>query len=160
MTLTTGISLVVTKSERKVYATQSLMEIDAEPRGRYIGDKVNGVTDLGADEYYDSVAYTQTQLKIIVSDSILGKVVSALGLASDPDFGGRPGAPIATDLAGAILRGHIRLDPIKDSRLVNIRIEDFDAKRAKKISDTLNNIYIEENLNTAISSSSDAVTWI
>ncbi len=160
ITLAVGISVVTTKSQRKVYATASLVQIDAEPRGRYLGDKANGVNDIGADEWYDSVAYAQTQYKIIVSDNILGKVINVLGLATEPDFGGRPGAPASPDVSAAILRGHVKIDPVKDSRLVTIRIEDFDPGRAKKISDTLNNIYIEENLNTAIASSSDAVTWL
>src|ERR1700723_2912149 len=68
ITLTTGISIVMTKSERKVYATQSLVEIDAEPKARYLGDRAQGVSDIGADEYFDSVSYAQTQYKIIVSD--------------------------------------------------------------------------------------------
>lgn len=159
ITLGTGIAVVVTKSQRKVYATQSLIEIDAEPKARYLGDKAQGITDLGAD-FWDSLAYAQTQYKIIVSDNILGQVVGVLGLASDPDFGGRPGAPASTDAAAAILRGRVRIDPVKDSRLVNIRIEDFDPKRAKKISDTLNNVYIRGNLDTAIQSSTEAASWL
>ncbi len=159
VSLTTGISVVLTKSQRKVYATDSLVEIDAEPKARYLGDKAHGVSDIGADDW-DTYTYTQTQYKIVVSDNILGKVVSALGLASEPDFGGRPGAPADTDIAASILRTHVRIDPVKDSRLISVHIEDFEPKRAKKISDTLNNIYIEENLNTAISSSTDAVSWL
>ncbi|MFI5413635.1 MAG: GumC family protein, partial [Candidatus Lutacidiplasmatales archaeon] len=159
ITLGTGIAVVVTKSQRKVYATQSLVEIDAEPKARYLGEKAQGVNDIGAD-YYDSVSYTQTQYKIIVSDNILGQVVGVLGLASDPDFGGRPGAPASPETATSILRGRVRIDPVRDSRLINIRIEDFEPKRAKKISDTLNNVYIRGNLDTAIQSSSEAVSWL
>jgi polysaccharide biosynthesis transport protein len=159
VTLSTGISVVLTKSERKVYATQSLVEIDAEPKARYLGNKAEGVSDIGSGDW-DTYTYTQTQYKIVVSDNILEKVVGVLGLASEPDFGGRPGAPVTPDIAAAILRGRVRIDPVKDSRLINIRIEDFEPKRTKKISDTLNNVYIEENLNTAISSSSDAVNWL
>jgi succinoglycan biosynthesis transport protein ExoP len=159
ISLTTGISVVYTRSQRKVYATQSLVEIDAEPKARYLGEKAQGMTDIGAADW-DTYTYTQTQLKVIVSDNILGKVVSALGLATDPDFGGSPKTPAAPDIAAGILRGHVKVDQIKDSRLVTVRIEDFDPARAKKISDTLDNVYIEENLNTAIASSSDAVSWL
>jgi uncharacterized protein involved in exopolysaccharide biosynthesis len=42
ITLTTGISVLVTKSERKVYATQSLVEIDNEPHAQYLGDRTRG----------------------------------------------------------------------------------------------------------------------
>jgi polysaccharide biosynthesis transport protein len=159
ITLAMGISVLFTKSQRKVYGTQSLVEIDSEPHAQYLGDKTRGVNDIG-DDYFDGATYIQTQYRIIVSDKILGVVVSTLGLASDPDFGGHLGAPAPNDVAATILRSHIKVEPIKDTRLVTIRVEDFDPKRAKKIADTLDNTYIQENLDAAISSSVDAFTWL
>ncbi len=159
ITLTTGISVLVTKSERKVYATQSLVEIDNEPHAQYLGDRTRGVNDIGADDY-DAITYMQTQFRIIVSDKVLGSVISTLGLASDPDFGGRPAAPASLDVATAVLRSHVKVEPVKDTRLVTIRVEDFEPKRAKKIADTLDNTYIQGNLDSAVSSSVDAFTWL
>jgi capsular exopolysaccharide synthesis family protein len=159
--VTTGVavSVLVTNSMRKVYTTQSLLQIDAESHSQYLGDKTRGVSDIGA-ESSDSSSYIQTQFKIIHSDKILGSVVNTLGLASDPDFGGRPGKPAATDTATQLLRARVRVDPILNTRLVSIAVEDFDPKRAKRIVDTITNTYIEENLQTAVSSSVDAFTWL
>ncbi len=160
ITLTTGVSVLFTKSQRKVYSTESLVEIEPQAHEQYLGDKTHGVSNLGAEDYWDGMAYAQTQYRIIVSDRILGSVVRNLGLASDPDFGGRPGAPAAIDIAATVLRSRVKVEPIKESRLINLRVEDFDPKRVKKIVDTLTNTYIDENLQSAIASSSDAVVWL
>src|ERR1700735_952301 len=108
ITLAMGISVLFTKSQRKVYGTQSLVEIDSEPHAQYLGDKTRGVNDIG-DDYFDGATYIQTQHRIIVSDKILGVVVSTLGLASDPDFGGHLGTPAPNDVAATILRSHVKV---------------------------------------------------
>jgi len=159
ITLTTGISVLVTKSTRKVYDSQSLIEISTQV-SQPLGDKTRGVIDLGASDYWDGLAYAQTQYKIIVADKTLGGVVRNLGLASDPDFGGKPGAPASIETAAAILRKRVSVEPVKDSRLCVIRVEDFDPKRVKRIVDTLTTTYIQENLDAAIESSTDAVSWL
>src|SRR5580700_5763971 len=66
ITLTTGISVLVTKSTRKVYESQSLIEISTQV-SQPLGDKTRGVIDLGANDYWDGLAYSQTQYKIIVA---------------------------------------------------------------------------------------------
>ena len=83
-----------------------------------------------------------------------------LGLTSEPDFGGKPGAPAAVEAAAAALRNRLKVDPVRDSSLVQLRISDYDPKRAKKIADTLTNTYIDENLQSAIESSGQAVVWL
>ncbi len=159
ITLTTGISVLVTKSTRRVYESQALIEINTQV-SQPLGEKTRGVIDLGADSYWDGMAYAQTQYKIIVADKTLGAVVRTLGLASDVDFGGKPGAPATVEGAAAILRKRVAVEPVKDSRLCVIKVEDFDAKRVKRIVDTLTTTYIQQNLDSAIESSTDAVSWL
>ncbi|HEY2512252.1 MAG TPA: GumC family protein, partial [Polyangiaceae bacterium] len=159
VTLTTGISVLYTKSQRKVYSTASLIQIDPQPQ-QVLGEKTRGVSTIGADDYWSGLEYVQTQYKIIVSDRILGSVVRNLGLASDKDFGGSVTTPAPMDIATGVLRSRIKVEPIKDTRLCNIHVEDFDPKRAKRIADTLSNTFIDENLQSGVASSSDAVVWL
>ncbi|MGH7269454.1 MAG: GumC family protein, partial [Polyangiaceae bacterium] len=62
--------------------------------------------------------------------------------------------------AAGILAGRVSVDPIKGSRLAYVRVTDHDPKRAKRITDAIADAYVEQNLQTAINSSSDAVVWL
>ena len=159
VTLTTGIAVLFTRSQRKVYSTATLLQIDPQVQ-QVLGDKMHGVSTMGAEDYWDGVEYVQTQYKIMVSDRLLGSVVRNLGLASDKDFGGSPTAAAPMDIATGILRSRVKVEPIKDTRLCWVRVEDFDPKRAKRIADTLTNTFIDDNLESGVASSSDAVVWL
>ncbi len=52
------------------------------------------------------------------------------------------------------------VEPVKGSRLAYIKVSDFDPKRAKRLCDAVANAYVEQNLETAVNSSADAVAWL
>jgi capsular exopolysaccharide synthesis family protein len=127
-----------------------------------LGDSTSPALDIGAGFFWDNHAYYETQYKIIASDRVLAAVARDLGLANDPEFthakpGGRP--PTVDD-ATAILRGEVTVEPVKYSQLVWIMVESTNSAQARRLCDAVANAYIDENLRTALSATSDAVVWL
>jgi capsular exopolysaccharide synthesis family protein len=157
-----GAAIAYTKSSPKVYQAQAMLELNphaAQP----LGDKEGGGLDIGAGVYWDTREYYETEYKILTSDRVLRAVVRDLGLANDTAFLGMPpgSSPTASeDAAVDTLRGHITVEPVKNSRLLLVVIEDLDPKRAARLSDAVSNAFIDQNLQEAISATSDAVTWL
>jgi len=161
--LCSGAVLLYSKSQAKVYQATTLIEID--PRATQpLGEKQADIMDMGAGTYWDTRDYYETQYKIIGSERVLSAVVRDLGLASDQDFLGAGPAPAqpppTSEDATIILARRVSVEPVKNSRLAYIHVDDTDPGRAKRICDAIANEYIDENLQTALSATSDAVTWL
>jgi succinoglycan biosynthesis transport protein ExoP len=160
--LCAGAQLLKSKSEPPVYEANTLLEITPQPV-QPLGDKESAALDMGAGLYWDTQEYYQTEYQLVTSDQVLSAVVRDLSLASDYDFLGlksAPSAPPSTETLVAVLRGRASVDPIKNSRLFHIKVEDTDPKRACRLSDGLAAAFIDQNLQTAIVSSSEAVVWL
>jgi capsular exopolysaccharide synthesis family protein len=162
LTLGGGVGLLYVKSSAKVYDASALVEID--PRAvQPMGDAQNGALDLGAALFWDSAGYYNTQYRIITSTPVMKAAVEELSLQTDADFLGLkgPGQPTLTiEQAAGVLAGRVTVDPVKNSQLVNIHVQDGDAKRAKRICDAVASAYVAQNLRSAIDASSDAVMWL
>jgi succinoglycan biosynthesis transport protein ExoP len=160
--LCAGAALLHSKTQAPIYQAGTLVEITPQPV-QPLGDKGAAALDMGAGIYWDAQEYYQTEYQIIVSNQVLGSVVRDLSLASDFDFLGLkapPSAPVDIETATAILRGRTTVDPVKNSRLFHVNVEDTDPKRARRLSDAIATAFIDQNLQTAINSSSEAVGWI
>ena len=161
--LGSGTALLYSRAMQRVYEATTLVEIDPHAASQPLGDKDTDALDMGAGSYWDTRDYYETQYRIIASQRVLSAVVRGLGLAADLDFlgGGKSRArPATIDETAAILATRVLVEPIRSSRLVYIRVDDADPKRAKRICDAVANEYIDENLQTALTSTSDAVTWL
>jgi succinoglycan biosynthesis transport protein ExoP len=160
--LCAGAQLLKSKTEPPIYEASTLLEITPQPV-QPLGDKESAALDMGAGMYWDTQEYYQTQYQIVTSDQVLNAVVRDLSLASDYDFIGlksAPSAPASIETATAVLRGRTSVDPIKNSRLFHIKVEDTDPRRARRLSDGVAAAFIDQNLQTAINSSSEAVVWL
>jgi len=156
-----GGALLYSKTATKVYESASLVEISAyvpQP----LGEPGKPALDMGAGSMWDTHAYFETQYKIIVSLRVLSAVVRDLGLANEPPFAvpGPGGHPPSLDDVAVSLREHVTVEPIKFSQLVWLKVTDTDRARARRICDALANAYIEQNLETAVSATSDAASWL
>ncbi|MCK4389253.1 MAG: GumC family protein [Desulfobacterales bacterium] len=56
--------------------------------------------------------------------------------------------------------GRIKVEPIRNSRLVNVNFDAKDPVLATKIANTLAQTYIDQNLETKLKAAQDAVTWL
>jgi capsular exopolysaccharide synthesis family protein len=160
--LCAGAALLHAKTQPRIYEASTLVEITPQPV-QPLGDKGGQSLDMGAGVYWDTQEYYQTEYRIVTSDRVLGTVARDLSLTSDYDFLGLkspPGAPTSIETVTAILRGRTSVDPVKNSRLFHIKVEDTDPKRARRLSDAIAASFIDQNLQTAINSSSEAVVWL
>jgi len=157
-----GAAIFYTKGITKVYQASTMLELDphaAQP----LGEKEGGGLDIGAGVYWDTREYYETEYKIMTSDRVMRAVVRDLGLTTDMDFLGlvvRPSTPVAEDTAVDALRGRVTVEPVKNSRLLHVLVDDVDPKRAARLADAISNAFIDQNLQEAISATSDAVTWL
>ena len=91
--------------------------------------------------------FFETQNLIIQSRAVAERVVERLGLAGDPSFfGEEDGAdwtPVATEVAAQVLQGKLSLEPIKETRLVLLKVRDTDPERAATLANTIADAYIE-----------------
>jgi capsular exopolysaccharide synthesis family protein len=158
-----GAAVLVTKSMPKVYDASALIELNATVI-RPLGDKGEDLDPAAAvGGWFDSQEYYETQYRIVTSQRIMTTVARDLNLPSDAGFmglKGPPAKPPTYDDAADVLRGRVHVEPIKNSRLFTVHVEDTDPKRARTICSAVANTYIEQNLQTAISGSSDAVVWL
>jgi capsular exopolysaccharide synthesis family protein len=154
-------ALLYSKSVRKIYESSTLIEID--PRANQPLNDTAGTLDLGTALFGDITGYYQTQFRIITSTPVMKAAVEALALQSDYDFLGIKGPlakPVSIETAAALLGSRVTVDPVKNSRLAFIRVSDPNPKRAKEICDAVASAYIDQNLQAAVNSSSDAVVWL
>ena len=162
MILCAGVALLHSKTQPPIYEASTLVEITPQPL-QPLGDKTSGAMDMGAGLYWDTQEYYQTEYQIVTSDQVLGAVARDLSLASDPSFLGLkapPNPPASLETVTSILRGQTSVDPVKNSRLFRLQVEDTDPKRARRLSDAIASAFIDQNLQTAINSSSEAVVWL
>ena len=157
-----------TAGQTKVYQAVGTIIFDPNPP-RPLGTAVETVVDMGAGNYWNNQEYYSTQYKVIQSLRVSLSVVQRLGLHHDPAFlAGLPkGAPlpeqvepVEPEIAAGIVRGRLTVEPVRESRLTILRYEDADPERAQRILSTLIDVYIEQNLDDALSSTGAAVDWL
>jgi capsular exopolysaccharide synthesis family protein len=160
--LSTGAALLFSRTLPPIYEASVMLEINPHAV-KPLGDKTTDVLALGMVGPWETREYYETQYKILASEKVIGAVVRSEGLAHDKDFLERHGLtkrpPTEHDIIDA-LRKSVTVDPVKQSSLVNVHVEDTDPKRAKRLCDAIANAYIDQNLQTAIGSSSEAVEWL
>jgi capsular exopolysaccharide synthesis family protein len=158
-----GVALLYSKSQPKIYEATTMLEINPHA-DQPLGEKDDGSSlNMGAGLYWDTREYYETEYKIMTSDKVLRTVARDLGLATDAEFLGlksRPSSPLPEETIIDSLRGRLMVDPVKNSRLVLLHVDDTDAKRAQRICDAVANAFIDQNLQTAITATSDAVVWL
>ncbi len=156
--LSTAMALFYGKSQPKVYEAAALLEFDPDVI-RPLGNKQDPM--VGWSAVWDTQSYYETQYRVMVSNRVLGVVVRDLGLQTDADFWGfKPSAPIPLDDTINTLRGHTSIEPVKGSRLVNIRIEHTSPGQARRLADAMSRAYIAQNLEKTVSATSDTLVWL
>jgi polysaccharide biosynthesis transport protein len=160
-------TLFHTLSQTPIYRSATTILIDPNPP-RPLGKDVQSVVDVGTGLYWNNQEYYQTQYRIIQSRSLAERTVRQLGLEKDQSFlqnrgSGdpvEPGGPATVEGAAMVLLGRLEVSPIKDSRLVNISVDDADPERARRVLSTLIDLYIDQNVDRALESSKSASEWL
>src|SRR5262249_25505446 len=82
-----------------------------------------------------------------------------LGLSSIADPKRREAAMKAAD-AVAVVQGKVSAIPVKDTRIVNVRVEDLDPQRAALLANEVAEAYLAENLDMKLRTSESANRWL
>jgi polysaccharide biosynthesis transport protein len=133
--------------QRPIYraATKSLIERET-PR-------VINFQDLGPVGG-ESTEFFQTQVQVIKSRPVVQRVIDALDLK-----GKKPELARAGDPVEAVLRS-VSVEPVRNTRLVEIQVEDPDPKLAADIANSLASAYVHQNLELKFSAARDALSWL
>ena len=115
--------------------------------------KVTNIEDVSSQSYGLTQEYYQTQYKILSSRTLSERVFDTLHLSKDPDFSE------VKDPVGD-LNNSIKVEPVRNSQIVLIQVEDTDALRASAIANTLAKEYIQMDIETRNRATKEAAGWL
>lgn len=157
-----------TLRQPKVYRSMASVIIDVTAP-RFLDSQVQDVMDNGGvANYWFNTEYYGTQNRVITSRAVSTRVVEKLGLQNDAAFLGldrikdeaaREQAMRQADATSA-LQGKIRVVPVKETRIVQIAVEDLDADRAALLANEVADAYIAENLALKLRITESASQWL
>lgn len=149
LVVTTFVTLA-TMLQKDVYLATAVIRIESEAPN-IVGFKE--VVALGAQNYWASKEYYETQFRIIKSRPILEQVIQKMRLDENPPFAGASDPP-------ELLAGMVSVNPIKNSQLVEIGVEYYDMNTAVEICNMLVKVYRDQNLATKIDATREALEWL
>ncbi len=123
---------------KPVYEATTRLLIEKEKSNRISFQEIVGV-ETSQEDYY------QTQYKIIKSRRFAREVIKKLHLERIPDFTSDTKKDIVT-----LFLEHVKVNPIRNSRLVDICVEYGDPQLAAEMANTLADVYIQQNLESSI----------
>lgn len=151
------VSMMVFRTSRQapIYRATTSVIIDRNPPRVLPG--MAEVIDLGNANYWSNKEYFQTQYRIITSRAVAEKVVDRLGLRYNSAFLGiteqmqQEEPEKAAELMVSrdpvdLLIDRIEVEPLKDSMMVFISMEDSDPAFAMELANAVANAYRSENL--------------
>ena len=157
-----------TVGQKRIYAASTTIRIDPNPP-QPLGKNVQSVVDVGNGNYWNNKEYFGTQIELLKGRSIARETVRTLNLQKDEAFlsNALPGTTIkkpskepSVEDATSALMGRLRVETIKDSRLVIAKLEDADRERARRILSVLVDLFVERNVTQAVASTGAASEWL
>lgn len=161
------VTAIATLRQTKIYDAVCTIIIDiAAPR--VLEDKsVQDVMESGSGSYWYSKEYYETQYKVLTSRAVAQRVSDKLQLATNDNFTGAkedsgsatPVTARSFDTVGK-LQANLKVEPVKDSRMVRLRYEDADPRLAAIVANTFAEAYVTENLSVRSSTTQNASEWL
>ena len=114
---------------------------------------IQDVTPVGAMSPWDPAFYP-TQYEIIKSRAVVERAVDALNLKKRAADGGA-----VTD-SSRVLSGSLAVDPVRNTRLVLIKVASPDPARAAAEANAIASAYAKYNVELKLKGARDALTWL
>jgi capsular exopolysaccharide synthesis family protein len=130
----------------KIYRATSIIQIDREAEGLFSAKEL--VLSSGREQ-----DYIQTQYRNLQSPTLLRKVIAELQLDKLPAYQSK------LDVVDAVRR-QIEVVPVRLTRLVEVRVENTDARLATNIANTLARSFVEDNMDLRRSRAMESVEWM
>lgn len=141
--------------QKPVYRATTQIMIEKENRNVNF-QEVIGIETTGQDYY-------QTQYALLKSKSLAEKLIQRLQLDSNPLFKEKNNSPsnktTQPDLAEKLLKS-IFVQPVRNTRLVNLSAESSSPQLAKDLANTLAQLYLEQNLESRLFGSQEILKRI
>ncbi len=156
-----------TMRQTKIYEASATVQFDPNPP-RPLGGKVESVVEMGSGAYWDTREYYETQYQILKSRRVALGVVRDLALHHDQAFlrnlpkgANAPEAePWSEEDAADLLRSRVSVEPVKQSRLATVRLQDANPERAARVLKKVVEVYKEQNIDMVMESTDEAVDWL
>ncbi len=162
-----GASTLYTTRQPRVFAAQISLIIDSkEPR--FLDTQIQDVNNDTGSYYWANKEYLETQYRIIQSRAVSQRVVERLGLANDPEFLGlskvtdpkRRQELMARADVISMVQAKIKVEPVKESRVSLIKIEDSDPNRAALLANEVAQAYADEVMSQKLKLTENASKWL
>lgn len=155
-----------TVRQTKIYEASCSVIIDLSAP-KVLDKDLQDVVESGSGILWYSKEYYETQYKIITSRGVAERVTDKLHLAENATFLGLDRFPAAVRAEKRklldpveVVRSRLIVEPVKDSRVVRIRVEDPDANLASELANAFAEAYIEETLSVKLSTTKRASVWL
>ncbi|MBK8169292.1 MAG: hypothetical protein IPK60_02975 [Sandaracinaceae bacterium] len=118
----------------RMYEAVVTLKYDPNPI-RPLGNSIEDVADQDSN-YWATHEFIESENYVLRSHSLSERVVRKLGLNHDPGFFGLPADDrrnwpgVSVEYAAEMLQMAISVEPVRDTRVVEIRIQDQDPERA------------------------------
>ena len=145
----------------RIYEARSTLEYDPNPI-RPLGREVEDVADP-VGSFWASREFFETQNRIIASRAVAERVVNRLGLHRDPSFFGvseRGFEPRSVEATANRLRSLLSVEPIKNTRLVQVVVEHRDPERARLLANEIAAAYVDKTIEDRLGSTVTALDWL
>lgn len=170
------LALLILYSLKPVYQGKTTLLLESESAKVVSIEEVYGLSGANR-EYY------QTQYKILSSRAVALRVIQQLNLGKHPDFvqdsGSFPGVDWSAILPGATRQGDgvmteeqrqnmlfetfsnkLQIEPVRNSQLVNILFDSYDAKLAADVANQVARAYIGITLEGKLEMTQQASRWL
>ncbi len=139
--LVIGVSLFF---QTRIYRTTATILIDMETPSILAVSTSRDDATVGQTNYLTYADYYRTQLEYLRSYHLAEQVFTHLNLKEDPRYANKPDAV-------NILRGAVSVEPVKQTRLVKLSVENASPKKAAQIANEFAAIFVQESLMKAAS---------
>ena len=144
-TIATGVVGVQLQPHVYRATTKAIIERDA-PRVTTFQESTPDLQELST--------FLQTEVQIIRSRPVIQRTIDKLGLLKrKPTLAGDPD-PVATFLKA------VTVEPARNTRLIEIQVEDSDPKLAADMANGLATAYVDHNLEMKLAVAREAVSWL
>ena len=141
--LLTGLAVAYTMLTPKLYTASTLVLLD--PRDQKLLQTEVLPTGAGSD-----ASLVESQLRVVTSDAVLGRVVEKLALANKPEFGGTSSDPIQRAAAALdTLSRRIAVSRADRTYILDIRATSRDPALARDIANAVTAAYREDQIDAA-----------
>jgi capsular exopolysaccharide synthesis family protein len=161
-------TVAVTVRQTRIYSAVCTIIIDNQAPRVLDAQQVQDVVESGSGTAWLSRDYFETQIKILTSRAVATRVAERLALGSNIAFLGLEEVKDPAEQerlrkgvdAVGLVQGKLKVEPVKDSRVLRLVVEDRNPELAAAIANAFAEAYITESLAVRSSTTRNASEWL